>query len=132
MWLSLVAALDRHLDPKFNPNDLPELKVQPPPTSKGVMYPPGVDPAVIDDPKARAEYEKALAARQPKADQYRLQIRLRRLNEDIPQRAVAFIRKNYSSGSPDQEVVRTAIDKIIRNPERKAELLKSLQPPAPK
>ncbi len=96
------------------------------------MYSPGVDPDVIDNPKARADYEKALAARQPRADEYRLQIKLRRLDEDIPERAEAFIRKNYSSDSLDQEIVRTAIDKIIKNPERKAKLLKSLQPPKPK
>ena len=44
----------------------------------------------------------------------------------------AFIRKNYSSNQHDHQVLRTAIETIIENPERKAELLKLLQPPTPK
>jgi hypothetical protein len=129
LWLRVLQLLDRFLDPKFNPDDVPLSGVQPPPTSKGVAYPPGADPALIDNPKARAEYEQAIAANRAKADHYRLQINLHRLNERIPPRAEAFIRNSYTSAQGDQEELRTAIEKIMKDPQRKAGLLKLLTPP---
>jgi hypothetical protein len=128
LWLHLLQLLDRFLDPKFNPDDVPQTGVQPPPTSKGIAYPAGADPALIDNPRARAEYEKAIAANRAKANHYRLQIILRRLNERIPPRAEAFIRNSYTSAPGDQEELRTAIEEIIKDPQRKGGLLKLLTP----
>lgn len=123
-WLRLVDLVDRSIDPKFDPKDLPETTVQPPPTSKGVVYPPGADPALIDDPGARAEYEKARNAGRIKAERYRLQTELRRVSERIADLTSAFIRKNYSADNHDQQELKSAIEEIIKLPERKAELLK--------
>lgn len=131
LWLHLLQLLDRFLDPKFNPEDVPEMLVQPPPTTGDVVYPPGADPALIDDPKARAEYEKAIAANRAKADHYRLQINLRRLDERITPRAEAFIRNFYTPAAIDQKELQTAIDEIIRDPRRKAGLLKLLSSSQP-
>ncbi len=131
LWLHLLQLLDRFLDPNFNPEDVPEKLVQPPPTSGGIVLRPGADPALIDDPKVRAEYEKAIAANRAKADHYRLQINLRRLEERIPPRAEAFIRNSYTSAPGDQEELQTAIDGIMKNPQRKARLLKLLTPSQP-
>ena len=126
LWLHVLQFLDRFLDPNFDPADVPTKLVQPPRTLGGVVYPPGADPAKIDDPNARAEYEKAIAANRAKADRYRLQTGLRRLNESIPPRAEAFIRNSYTSERHDQKELRTAIDTIIKDPRRKADLLKLL------
>jgi len=128
LWLHLIGLLDRFLDPKFNIEDVPGTAVQPPPTSGGVVYPPGADPALIDDPKARADYEKAIAANRAKADRYRLQVHLRRVNERIVSRAEGFIRNAYTSAPDDQKQLRTAIEKAIKDPQRKAGLLKLLAP----
>ena len=54
-WLRLLAILDRSIDPKFDPKDLPETRVQAPAD-------------LNDNPKARAEFEKANAANRAKAD----------------------------------------------------------------
>lgn len=131
LWLHLLQLLDRFLDSKFNPDDVPELLVEPPPMSGGVVLRPGADPALIDDPKARADYENAIAANRAKADRYRLQIDLRRLEERISPRAEAFIRNAYTSVPGDQEALKTAIDRIMQNPQRKARLLKLLTPSQP-
>jgi hypothetical protein len=131
LWLHLLHMLDRFLDPDFNPKDFPEKLVQPPPTSGGIVYPPGADPVLIDDPKARAGYEKAIAANRAKADHYRLQINLRRLDERIPPRTEAFIRNSYTSAPGDQAELRTAIDAIIKDRQRKVDLLKLLRPSSP-
>lgn len=130
LWLELLQILDKNVDPDFNPENVPARLIQPP-TSQGVVYPPGADPALIDDPKARAEYEKAIAANREEANNYRFQIHLGRLNESIPPRAKAFISNSYISIPNDQEELKTAIDRIIKTPERKGELSKLLKPPHP-
>ena len=131
LWLHILQLLDRFLDPKFNPEDLPLTLVQPPLTSGDIVLRPGADSALIDDPKVRADYEKAIAANRAKAEYYRLQIGLRRLDERIPARAEAFIRNSYTSVSGDQKELQTAIDDTIKNPQRKAALLKLLTPSQP-
>jgi hypothetical protein len=127
LWLRLLDVLDRFLDPSFNPDDPPELRVEPPPTRDGIEY-PGMDPALIEDPRARAEYERAIAANNQKAIRYRLQIQLGRLKDLIPAGVVAFVYNSYSADAGDQTEVRTAIDNVIKNPQRKAELLRLTAP----
>jgi hypothetical protein len=44
LWLSLLAAIDKNLDPAFNPDDVPAVSVEPPPagrraTSRSVSAP---------------------------------------------------------------------------------------------
>lgn len=128
LWLTLIQLLDENIDPKFDPNDGPEELVQPPPTSEGLVYPPGADPALIDDPKARAEYEKAIADSRAKTENYRLQIQIGRLNDYIPPRAENFILNSFNKSAEDQKELKTAIDEIIKKPERKARLLQLLEP----
>ena len=128
LWLHMLDLIDRFLDPQFDPNDVPELRVQPPPDSDGKTYPAGSDPTLIKDPQSRAKYEKAIAANLAKANNYRLQINLRRLNQSIPERAESFIHKSYASTPEDQKELRSAIDKIIKNPARKAYLFKLFTP----
>jgi hypothetical protein len=129
IWLHLLQLLDQLFDSNFNPEDVPEDLVQPPPTTGGIVYPPGADPALIADPRARAEYEKAIAANRKKIESYRLQLHMSRLKERIEPRAEAFIRNSYKSTPGDQEELRTAIKKTIQDPRRKERLLKLLTPP---
>jgi len=131
MWLHLIQLLDHSLDPDFNPDDVPERAVQPPPTSEGVVYPPGADPALIDDPRARAEYEKAIAANNAKTTHYVLQTDFRRLDESITPLAEEFIQNFYTPTPGDQKELKTVIDEIIKDPRRKADLLKLLTPSQP-
>jgi hypothetical protein len=125
-WLQLLQLLDRFLDPNFDPEDVPQLLVQPPPTSKGVVYPPGADPKLIDEPKARAKYEKEIAENKAKTVHYNLQIKLQRLNERIPPLIETFIHTSYTPDIQDQAELKTAIDTLIKNPQRKKHLLKHL------
>jgi hypothetical protein len=128
-WLHLLQLLDRSLDPAFDPKDVPEKLVQPPPSPDGSVLRPGANPALIQDPKARAEYEIAIAANRQKAQNYRLQIGLRRLNERLPQRAESFIRISYTALPNDQMELRAAIEKASLDSKRKTQLLRLLIPP---
>ena len=80
---------------------------------------------MIDDPQAQSVYEQAIAANRTKAKQYRLQINLRRLDEQITSRAEAFIRNSYTFTPSDREEARAAILQTIKNSKRREGLLKA-------
>jgi len=127
LWLTLVQILDNRLDPNFDPEDVPEKSARPPLTSRGEVLRPGIDPAKIADPTARAEYEKAIAENREKQDNYRMQFQLGRLNEFIPPRAENFIRNSCSDSDEDQKELTDAIEEKIEKPERKEELMRLVQ-----
>ena len=102
-WLVLFDTVTQRIDHKFNPNDLPELTVQPPPTAGGIVYPPGADPALIDDPAARIKYEKEIAESRRKAEAYRLQTSLRKADGRIRKQLVAFVSASYEQTEDDQK-----------------------------
>ena len=126
LWLHLLALLDNLLDPDFDPDDVPPRAVEPPPTSDGVELRPGADPAKITDPKARAEYRKAIAAHAERTARYERQTDLRRLDEEITPLAEEFIQNFYTPASRDQEELKSAVDEVIKDPKRKAALRKLL------
>lgn len=121
-WLTLIQAMDNYLDPAFNPDQEIQLLIQPPPTSKGVIYPPGADPELIDDPVARAEYKKAIEENQGKIFAYRMQTYLLRLEQQIIPAAKAFILGSYTSSPTDQAELNSAIEKMIKEYSRQEEL----------
>ena len=128
LWLHLLDLLDRSLDPNFDPSDVPEKLVQPPPSPDGEVLRPGADPARIADPQARGEYEKAIAANRAKNKNYRIQLQLHRLNEQLTAQAETFIRNSYSSAIGDQKELSAAIDEVVKHPARKTQLAKLLKP----
>lgn len=128
VWLHLLQILDRFVDPNFDPDDVPEDLVQPPKTTGGVVYPPGADPALIADPAARAEYEKAIEANRKKIESYNLQLQLSRLTPRVSERADAFLRRSYTPSPHDRKELKSAIDETITDPKRKAHLLEILEP----
>ena len=123
-WLCLLAQLDRHLDPNFNPEDMPQLVVAPPITKGDVLHRPGVNPVKIKEPQARAQYEAAIAANQTKSVNYNLQTDLRRIDERINHRIKIFIMDSYAATIDDQREINLAIESDIQSPQRKAQLLK--------
>jgi hypothetical protein len=130
----LVDRIDRRLDPKFDPNDVPALNVQPPETSDGTLYPPGADPKLIDDPAKRAAYEKETAANNAKVVHFQEQSKLRRVNARATVLVERFLRASYTSDIEDRQLLRAAFEKDLHDAKRKAELRKILPtlPPPPK
>src|SRR5262245_6647318 len=75
-WLQFFAALDRHLDPKWDPKKVPAKGAALPPVH-GVVFPSGeVDPSTIPDPVAQAEYVKALKASADYREWFGVQLQL--------------------------------------------------------
>lgn len=127
LWLIIIATLDKNLDPTFDPNEAPPLKVSPPPLKDGTVLMPGADPSLIDDPKARAEYEKAIKENREKQEKALIQPQLRELNERLPAKVDAFIRNVYTTSDADRSEVRATIDKIIESETRRQSLYRSIE-----
>jgi len=129
-WLHLVRLVDDALDPDFDPGRLPELAVQPPPTRDGIVYPPGADPALIEDPDSRDRYARELADNRAYAEHYRLQSRLRPLEERVVDACSAFIKDSYRGNPADEREAKAAIQAVIKSPRRRAALLSLLASPS--
>lgn len=127
LWLKLLAGIDKNLDPRFDPNDRPMVSVEPPPTG-GVQYPPGVDPSVIADPPARQQYEAAIKQNRDKAANYRLQTKLRRLDEKLTPKVERFIRLSYTTVPGEQRELNDTVNKLIPNPQRASALVRAGRP----
>jgi len=96
LLFAIFGALDVEIAPDFDPNEVPELTVEPPPESG---LPAGVAPASIKDPKVRKVYEDSLAANSLKNQRYRYQYAL--TQEDL--RAEAEIESIIASTNvPDK------------------------------
>jgi hypothetical protein len=125
LWLLLFDTIDGSLNTRFEPRDMPLVSVQPPP-SNGVVFPPGVDPSLLKDPAARKEYERRIVENQQKAENYQLQVKLRRLDERLWPKLEGFIRAAYSTSTEpdDRREVLDAIQTILKNPQRAERLRK--------
>jgi hypothetical protein len=124
-WLLLLELIDRHLDPAFDVSRTPDLQVQPPESADGSSHPPGADPALIADPRARAAYEQATRENDARIASYNLQVRLHRLDERITARTDAFIRRNYTFDPADRQEIRSEVGKLIRLQSRQERILKA-------
>jgi hypothetical protein len=122
LWLAVLAALQRAKDPAFDPNDRPMANMVPAPG-----YPSGVDPKSITEPDVRARYEAALAKNRQKAEMYRIQARLRFLEERAQPGVEGFIRRYYSKSKRDRAELKELVESTQIPPEQKLRLL-SIEP----
>ena len=127
MWLSIIQTIDKNLDPSFNPDEALPIKISPPPLKDGTQLPPGADPKLIDEPQARQEYEKAVKENRAKQESYLIQSQLAELNETLSTKFEAFIRRDYGVTGSEKNEVNDAIEKGIKNEERKRQLLQILE-----
>lgn len=132
LWLTILQTIDKYIDSSFNPEDVPQMSVMPPQTKSGIQYPPGSAPAVVDDPQARQDYEKAIKANQGKQQNYLMQTQLHDLNERLTSKVDAFLRTAYTKSTVERDELRTTIDRIIENQSRKESLYRSIPTPSEK
>lgn len=125
LWLIILKTIDKNLDISFDPKDIPQMNITPPPLKDGTRLPPGAAPLSIDDPAARKDYEKAVTDNRAKQVNYLLQTELRELDEIIPGKVNSFIDGAYTSS--DNAEVKTLIDRIIENDSRKERLYQSIK-----
>jgi hypothetical protein len=93
LWFQAWKRVHDAIDPRWNPNDLPQANVAPPPAAQ---MPAGVVPEAIKNPRLRAEYEAAIAANQRKAERYNQQYVARKLKKRFFPKAERYIIAAYS------------------------------------
>ena len=125
--LHFFAALDRNIDPTWDPKKVPVQGV-PPPLSHGMVYGSGeVDPATIPDPEVRAQYVRALKANKDDNQRYFVQLQLRRIDE----RAMRFVERlladRYTNSEGDNQEFEELLAASPVNEMRK-ERLRALMP----
>lgn len=121
LWFVILNHIDAKLAPDFDPENVPELSVTPPPETG---LPAGVDPGSITNPRLKAKYEEAIKANQKKAEDYRLQKYLRRHEHDIEEQTEAYISTAYSIAEVDVKEVFLSIAEHVTAPRRKAKFEK--------
>jgi hypothetical protein len=121
LWLDILASIDRNLDHNFDPNNPPPERVTPP-SSGAVSYPTGIDPKSISDPAARAQYEAALAENRRKTAQYRLQVKLRRIDPTAARYSDRFFSTQFTSAPQDEREFDSLLHAVKLSPTREQHL----------
>ncbi len=120
--LRFLAALDRSIDPTWDPARRP-VKGVPPPSDDVVVFPSGeVDPSTIADPAVRAEYERALKANKDERKRYDIQFQLRRIDERAMHFLARFLSERYSGSKRDRQEFEDALSRIPLTEHRKERL----------
>lgn len=126
LWFSFINNIDKHLDPNFNSDDVPQINIAPP-SSNDVVYDSGMSPDSIKDPKIRVQYEEAIKQNTQKAAQHRFQIGIRRINERWYLEVIKYIKEKYLSNPEDTKEINKSIDTCILDAKRKEQIKKDLE-----
>lgn len=122
-WLRFFAALDRYIDPHWDPNALP-VKSATLPAEHGVVYPSGeVDPSTIPDAAERARYERELEANKRYARHYTAQLALRRIDERAMGTLGRLLTEKYNATPADRE----ELERLLSDSSASAELKERLR-----
>jgi hypothetical protein len=122
-WLSVLARIDAAHDPKFDPDDPPAARVAPPTPPGHRPYATGIDPQQIADPQVRADYERARAENEQKAERARRHWDLQAIDMEVSQGAKRFIKRFYTSSQADQSELRAAMTQAALGARRQQQLL---------
>ncbi|MFN7920221.1 MAG: hypothetical protein U0Q16_09000 [Bryobacteraceae bacterium] len=120
-WMRLIHAIDSARDPHFDPEDRPLTRTILPGSAS-----PGGPPK---DPARKAEYDKAVAANQRKAEQTQLQWRLKAIESEVSDGARSFFKRFFTPSPVDAKEVRQ-LREAAKIPE--ARWTEIMKPPAPK
>jgi hypothetical protein len=118
-WLHAWQRLESAINRNFDFNNRPVLNVLPPPG----YGPAGIAPESIKDPKARADYERAIAANKEKIADYNKQWQLRQLDNYFTPPAKRFLVEAYSKPPYNLEELRVNLNAYSVNQNVKNEIL---------
>jgi hypothetical protein len=123
-WFRAFNYLDKELDPKFDPKDVPDLTVMPP-SSETAVYDSGTSPEDIKDPEARRQYEEAIKKNSEKSKRYKVQKKLHKLDEQWSAQIDSFVTDNYRRAPEDKSELDHTI-KIFLKARKRADRIKAL------
>jgi hypothetical protein len=88
---------------------VPDTAAIPPPSADGKAGFSGIDPGAIGDPAARAQYERALDATRARAERYRLQHGLRRIDADAMHAVETLVRDRWTDSPENRRAFEDAV-----------------------
>jgi len=122
-WVDAWKRLNDAIDKDWDPEDLPEESVAPPDATR---LPSGVAPEEIDDPKLRAEYEAAIKANRQKNEEYKKQLRLRRLKKRFSPKIEKFLVTAYSTPPYNMQELGKYLRDYVDDEELRATILEAV------
>jgi hypothetical protein len=124
-WSRVLVAIDTIKEPGFDPDaDRPRARVSPPDG-----FPPGADPKTIQDPRARAQYEAAIAANEKRKIRSRTQGVASELEQRAVESAHRVVDRWYTKSAADRKEIEAVFQEANLSAARRAEVLDP--PPAP-
>lgn len=127
MWLQIIATIEKHRDPGFDPNAVPSTKVLPP-KDGAVQFPPGIDPKHIKDAGARAAYEAAVKKNNDYVRFYDMQLSLQRLDERANMAAERFFLAEFGKSPEEVKAFEELVNASAVTKGRKAKLVTLITP----
>ncbi|HME20425.1 MAG TPA: hypothetical protein VKI44_03540 [Acetobacteraceae bacterium] len=104
-WAAIFARFKRDLDPAFDPEEPPLIRIAPP-GPEGQKYMPGVDPKFVKDPVLREKYIEAIAKNRELIRAYSFLSKLNDLHEVILEKAEDSVADAVESlGLEPEEIV---------------------------
>jgi len=119
-WLAILARFKRDLDPTFNPNDKPVMRIRPP-GPDGLQYAPGVDPKDVKDPAMREAYIAAIEANRERIANFGRNAKLFEAHRIVLERARPSVADaHHTLGLPVEEINAMLLAADILPPDRDA------------
>ena len=127
-WLNLLLTADKSIDPSFpdDPKYYCTMGVIPGRDSDGTVYPPGVQPDVIQDAGVRSAYEKECADNSKRIETANYQIYLQRTRNLIALNLRTYRANYYNHSFADQAEYNRLVEAFPINEASKADIKKSL------
>lgn len=122
-WLAIFDILDSELAADFNPAEVPQMTVAPPPESG---LPAGVAPDSIKDPAMRKKYKEALSSNGIKNQRYRYQYALLQEAERAEAEVEDYITSVWLAEPALSTSLQRRLDAAKLLPQRRAKLLQPL------
>jgi len=104
-WVAIFARFKRDIDPDFNPDKRPSMRITPP-GPEGLQYMAGVDPKDVEDPVLREKYIAALKKNDELIRDYAFLSRLERLHRVMLEKATQSVADAHQTlGLSPQEII---------------------------
>lgn len=127
LWLEVFSRFKRDLDPGFDPDNAPTLRVMPPLVGN-MQLPPGVPPSSIPDPELRRKYEQDIAGNRDRIRDFAAQNKLHEAHVAVLERAAESIRDAHATLGLSGQEIRSALAKGDVLPGDRNALFQAAQP----
>jgi hypothetical protein len=103
-WSAIFARFKRDIDPNFDPDKRPSIRITPP-GPEGLQYMPGVDPKDVEDPVLREKYIAAIKKNNELIRDYAFLSKLERLHRVMLEKATKSVADAHQTlGLSSQEI----------------------------